>query len=75
MKPSRDIKLVAIYDLYVKNLELMLQGGPDKDTLEAVRKFLKDEGINAESADRKAHVEKIVALTQDLPVFDPETGL
>lgn len=75
MKQSRDIKLVAIYDLYVKNLELMLQGGVDKDTLEAVRKFLKDEGINAETADRKDRVEKIVALTQDLPVFDPETGL
>ena len=72
---SRTERLLGLYDQYVEQLTKLAQGAPDKDTLEAIRKFLKDEGINAEAADRKDAVENIVSVTTDLPSFDPEEDL
>ena len=68
---DRTKEILDLYDLYVMSLSRMLQGNPDKETIEAVRKFLKDEGITAEVADRKAAVEAMDPLTEGLPSFDP----
>jgi len=69
---DRQHLLLQLYDLYVQNLQLMLSSGPDKEILEAVRKFLKDEGINAESADRRASANEVASIVSNLPYFDPE---
>jgi hypothetical protein len=69
---DRSIRLLDIYDLYIDNLQMMLQSGPDKEILEAVRKLLKDEGINAEVADRKDSVKDVVSIVEGLPLFEPE---
>jgi hypothetical protein len=66
---DRTAKVLDLYDLYVSSLTNLLQGDPDKETVEAVRKFLKDEGVTAEVADRKDAVSEMVAVTDDLPAF------
>ena len=72
---SREDRLLELYDIYLENMILLAQSGLDKDSCEVIRKFLKDEGMDAEKADRRAQVGQLTAITDGLPVFDPEEDL